>query len=381
MKLPFVPLFEGGRFGVPQWFDADNTPMQVAEEIRNCTVFIGIPTQLGFSVAGTGFLMGVDQGDYSFCYLVTAAHLIWPGRASDKTGTVPEGKVHLRLNRLNGASPKLIGVENNQWRFHRDRRVDLCVLPMGALIEADDSEIDAASISLTGMALTPEKITQFGVCVGDEIFITGAFVGRVGERKNIPIVRIGNIAAMPEEPISFGSPRKPAYLIETRSLGGVSGSPVFVNLQTQRINAAPKSYDDPKGNNDATKWRAAKILPYFLLGMLLGSHSGQYAGDFISETDTDIFVPKDADFNAGISVVMLVADIAEFLESDDMAKPRIAAIEEHRKVTGYKPSGASVGQTVPSKKAEAESESDNSDHKEDFTRLLNAAAKTPPQDG
>jgi hypothetical protein len=49
----------------------------------------------------------------------------------------------------------------------------------------------------------------------------GLFSEHQGAERNIPIVRVGNIAAMPEEPVlttSWGA--IDAYLIEARSIGG-----------------------------------------------------------------------------------------------------------------------------------------------------------------
>src|SRR5437667_12877151 len=40
-----------------------------------------------------------------------------------------------------------------------------------------------------------------GICLGDETFAIGLFRSHHGAQRNIPIIRIGNIAAMPEEPI------------------------------------------------------------------------------------------------------------------------------------------------------------------------------------
>ncbi len=65
--------------------------------------------------------------------------------------------------------------------------------------------------------------------LGDEVFLTGLFHSHHGRQRNIPIVRAGNIAAMPEEKIhtdKFGF--IDAYLVEARSIGGISGSPVFI---------------------------------------------------------------------------------------------------------------------------------------------------------
>lgn len=56
-----------------------------------------------------------------------------------------------------------------------------------------------------------------------------------GLRKNIPVVRVGNLATLAEEQVEtqrFGLIA--AYLLEARSIGGISGSPVFINQGTTR---------------------------------------------------------------------------------------------------------------------------------------------------
>jgi len=71
------------------------------------------------------------------------------------------------------------------------------------------------------MLLDQDIINKENVSLGDNVFMTELFVRHIGKEKNIPIVRIGNISAMPEEPIYnklFGN--MDAYLIELRSLGG-----------------------------------------------------------------------------------------------------------------------------------------------------------------
>jgi hypothetical protein len=46
---------------------------------------------------------------------------------------------------------------------------------------------------------------------------------------------VGNLAALSEEKISIGSGKEiEGYLIEARSIGGLSGSPVFLNLGSVR---------------------------------------------------------------------------------------------------------------------------------------------------
>jgi hypothetical protein len=71
-----------------------------------------------------------------------------------------------------------------------------------------------------------------GIGEGDDLFAVGLFAHHYGNKKNHPIIRTGNIAMMPDEPIptsKFGDME--VYLIESRSISGLSGSPVFVLKQ------------------------------------------------------------------------------------------------------------------------------------------------------
>ena len=50
------------------------------------------------------------------------------------------------------------------------------------------------------------------------------------------IVRTGNIASMPEEAVDLGSSgSQEVYLVESRSIGGLSGSPVFLSTPPVRF--------------------------------------------------------------------------------------------------------------------------------------------------
>jgi hypothetical protein len=82
---------------------------------------------------------------------------------------------------------------------------------------------------------TPEILAEYEVGLGDEVFVSGLFRHHYGKKRNIPIVRVGTLAAFNEERIAtqmFGE--MDAHLIESRSIGGLSGSPVFLNLGVVR---------------------------------------------------------------------------------------------------------------------------------------------------
>ena len=77
---------------------------------------------------------------------------------------------------------------------------------------------------------TAEFIKRHSVTPGEDVFITGLLISHPGKSRVLPIMRVGNIAAFPEDPINLLTGQDSAYLVEVRSLGGLSGSPAFVHL-------------------------------------------------------------------------------------------------------------------------------------------------------
>jgi hypothetical protein len=228
----------------------------------------------------------------------------------------------VRLNTKAGTS-RVIKTPPREWIYPADSTIDVCAFRFNEIKHDASDELEINSINLQTMAIGGHQLTTaqaVGLSLGDEVFICGAFVGRVGYRKNIPVVRIANIAAMPEEPVDLAFPRKPAYLIDTRSLGGTSGSPVFLNLQSSRVRRQQHGYQigftrtTPDSNSQASA--SHLIFPYLLLGMFIYFHGGNYLQDFVAEDDSEIHPSKDADFNAGIGVALPISVITDLLDSE-----------------------------------------------------------------
>ena len=339
--------------------------MQVDDQIRNCTAFVGTGLAHNFVAHGTGFFVFLQEDGFLFDYFISAQHLIWPRRK--KTLQPPDTPMAIRVNTKEGAAA-VLQAPPKDWFYPEDPTIDVCALrdPI-ELYRNPPDKYDVGSINLQNMVVDAGNAKQLGLSLGDEVFISGAFVGRVGYKKNIPIIRIANIAAMPEEPIDFASPKRPAYLIETRSLGGTSGSPVFLNTQDRRMPGSATETGVDQSIKEEER-RTHFIMPYFLLGMIIFTHGGNYAPDFVSEDDTDVHPLKDVEFNAGISVALPVSAITELLNSDRVAEPRMKELEEKRRKSGARPASA-----APSTATDGEG---NPRHKADFDRLLNKAATT-----
>lgn len=198
--------------------------MQIPKELRKGVVFLGYRDDNGVEhFAGTAFYVGrtlaVGMG---FNYLVTARHVI------DGIRNKRRAQVLMRVNQARG-SAVWIETPIDHWIAHTDSSVDVAV-KRTVMIPA----IDHNSIPIRNF-VNDSIIRAENIGMGDEVFLPGLFVNHYGEDRNIPIIRTGNIAAMPEEKVTVNKLGKiDAYLIEARSIGGLSGSPVYVHVEAVR---------------------------------------------------------------------------------------------------------------------------------------------------
>lgn len=202
--------------------------MIVPDDIRKCVAFLGYQMADGtFHFAGSVFFLGRDKKDSPKAepvYAVTAKHVL------DAIQAKGLDTVFFRVN-LKSGEAKWSPVPLSGWFSHpTDPSIDVVILKTGISEELDHLVLPYS------FCISDEKMSEHRVGLGDEVFVTGLFRHHHGSKKNIPIVRVGNIACMTEEKVStrlFGE--IDAYLIEARSIGGLSGSPVFLNLGTTRL--------------------------------------------------------------------------------------------------------------------------------------------------
>jgi hypothetical protein len=273
--------------------------MQIPDEIRKSVCFILYKSNGNLQLAGTGFFVSIPSSVHpqgQFIYLVTAKHVIAAvqSRSQDQL-------VWLRINKTDGTYT-LKSVPINLWNYSEDSSVDIAVVPV-TLHKKDELDYSLISISI---AATDDIIKQQSIGVGADLFLPGLFVNHAGKTKNIPIVRTGAIAAMPEEPIETASGNMEAYLIEARSIGGLSGSPVFVFLPSGRIINQKLQFDPPS---------------MYWLGVMQGHW------DVLSaSTDTVVFDNSSQQrVNMGIGIVVPVQKVLAILENRGFVKQRTDA--------------------------------------------------------
>jgi len=74
---------------------------------------------------------------------------------------------------------------------------------------------------------TRDDAKKLRIREGDEVFFSGLFIPHIGEDRNLPIVRFGRVSLVTDEKINWNGTKIELLLIETISVGGNSGSPVF----------------------------------------------------------------------------------------------------------------------------------------------------------
>jgi hypothetical protein len=270
----------------------------VPPAIRNCAVFVGAEGPKGLTWGGTAFFVAVPftrVQDMAFIYMVTAKHNV-DGAFSD---------VRVRINTKAGACA-VVSVSPDKWIYHPSNNdCDVAVIEWCP----DERVFDYEAFPMT-RAFTNEVASTHRIEPGDEVCLTGLFYNHTGSQRNIPIVRIGNLATIPEEPVRVALPDRTidmeAYLVEMRSIGGHSGSPVFINpgqIRGQRL----------------------IVEPVFYLAGLMCGHWNEYAK------------PEAEPLNVGVGFVARVGQIQEVLDHPDLVDSRRNQEERHLREQAGRP--------------------------------------------
>ena len=267
--------------------------MIIPDNLRRCVFFIGYINDNGFQWVGTVFLIGVPvPGSKAYTpFMVTARHVVDGLRAK-----CPDGTCYLRVNTQNGGfgCPRMY---LDDWRFHpTDRKIDIAMAPF------PDMGIPLDHLTLPPNVFLERRHMDAVVGLGADVFLVGLFFNHIGKKRNTPIVRFGNIAAMPEEPVTSAIGEIEAYLVEARSIGGLSGSPVF----------APRRQQTLRGQDVSIL--AGVNQEFVLIGLMHGHWKYQVDPSEVIVSDTG---QKEA-VNMGISIVIPSFHILEVLNDPDI---------------------------------------------------------------
>jgi hypothetical protein len=312
-------FFRGG-------FDDGPLIVHVPKTARDCVIFLGDLSDKGvFRARATGFLVCVPSGDPNnwFPYLVTAEHVV--------VGIQQRGRpIYCRLNLKNGGA-SVESLQITRWWHHPNAERDPTDVAVCA-VHINWDLFDHACVPLPETYMeAPTERRPRDVGLGDETFTLGLFRLHAGRDRNIPIVRIGNIAAMPEEPVRTNWGSIKAYLVEMRSIAGLSGSPVFTDspeaptlgmLYSIHVLADPRfTPPDPEKVN----W-----FRYHFLGLVHGHFDvPDLQEDADIDDDDDAAVSRH--INTGIGLVIPAEKVIETLYQADLADERRKLQNEYDK--------------------------------------------------
>jgi hypothetical protein len=272
--------------------------MRVHPDIRKCVVYVGLEAAGGFVPLGTGFIVAIPfTNTHAFMYLATAKHVI-----DDLKGDT----LWMRLNRLSGIAES-IALSRHRMITHPTRHDDIALFGLPWL---GIDIYDYRALILSRERLQTGRSEVWDIGVGDEVVAMGLYTSHYGVTKNIPVTRIGNIALLPEEPVRIpGGHYVDAYLIELRTIAGLSGSPVFVNTPTVQVRDGRLKYVKD-GISDA-------LNP---LGVLVAYHVVESAEDQVSvpryQGQDDATTIRDSvdQRNTGFGVVIPIEHILDIVE-------------------------------------------------------------------
>ncbi len=197
--------------------------MRLPNQILNTVCFIAKSGAIE-SYKATGFIVSVAGAHKNaHLYVVTAKHV---------ANAVAGSPFVIGFNTNEGTKGRFeLNYDSDhplRWWDHptEPNAVDVAVFPFRP---TEYPILDVEWVHYPNMIATPEIMTSEGIGIGDEIAVIGLFTAFSGQNRHFPIARIGNLAMLPTEriPVKGFDPME-AYLAEGRSIGGLSGSPVFV---------------------------------------------------------------------------------------------------------------------------------------------------------
>lgn len=344
---------------------------EIPKKLEDCVFFLFAKTDTGLvGPLATGFIVArfdrrADGSQFHHTYAVTNAH------------TAPDGASVIRMTMIGGQT-KTIDLEPHEWEFIPGGD-DLAAADITDCFGKED-ELHYRCL-LEEVFVTEQLMSDALVGIGEDGFMLGLFAdapGRTspGEERNAPVGRFGNLAAIASEdhPIEQANgQRRPSFIFDLRSRSGFSGSPVFIyrTIASDLTDFLTYSSSHDRLPQKTDKNRFLKLL---------GVHCGQYPeliefkeqkfhklkkeGDAEAvtlEDESKLMVPSS------MTVVVPAWQVTNLLNTK--------RFEDQRRARAKRTSGEIGVRAVP-EAVVVELETDNPSHKEDFTRLLGAAARS-----
>jgi hypothetical protein len=323
------------------WWAYEDVSMRLDDWVKRTVVFVGLETAGRFIPFGTAFIVGVKRNPGQFNFLVTAKHVV---------DQISGDSIAVRVNRKAGGSD-VVRMEKSTAIFSSSPSDDLALLPIGWGADVYDFKVYNATRDQRASIIDQCD----GIGLGDETAAIGLYTSHHGLAKNIPVARMGHISSIPDEPIMASSGYVSGYIVEMVSIGGLSGSPVFLNVPPVRI-------------KDGAIAHGRNIIP---IGILLGHHvietrEDQIAVPRFQEPQADELRPQrnpPFESSTGLCVVVPFEKVFDILEQKELQ----SAMDEAEKK-----------QPAPGRFV-ADASTPNADDEKEFNRVLKRMLDTPPR--
>lgn len=291
----------------------------------------------GNQPAGSGFLLGVKEDNATFCYFVTARHVVEPFLFSGRK------ILNLRFNRKNDKGGEIIpfstdSYNGKQWLEHKNQAVDLAIVPLSIYGKKEEPDLEWAMYIVDNPTndylATKEFIKKYNIKQGDRVFTAGLVPYLYNkDEKNLVLSRFGTISFLEQKEINFPPPlnwgAQKIYFVDCPAFGGNSGGPAYVILERAEDSSVTFG------------WRIA------LLGIVTDFIPSPLRGGQITlqeKKQQPILVPFE---NTGISKIIPVDYLVDILFSDSLKESRKQAAQNLKKSIG---SGNEQGNDkIPSK--------------------------------
>lgn len=209
-------------FTIPDW-------------IINSAVFV----MNGDRPFGSGFLLGLREDGVTYCYLITAKHVIVP--------LLSEGRklLTLRFNHKNNQDPIIMtfstdSYNDKQWLEHENQSVDIAIVPI-PIYDKQTGDISPKDLNVNMYIIdnptsdylaTKEWINKYNIARGDKVFTIGLVPSLYSKNeRNLVLSRFGNISLLSQKELDLPRGKQKVYFVDCPSFGGNSGGPVYVLLE------------------------------------------------------------------------------------------------------------------------------------------------------
>lgn len=242
-------------------------------------------------LAGSVFFVGKPVPGENRCervFAVTALHVI-----ENICRPNHEEDILIRFN-LKAGGFTWVTTKLTDWHWIDGALIDVAITERGI-----PAELDHLVVPFT-MCTPVTELENLSYGLGDEANIIGLYVRQPGIEKNMPIVRTGNIASIKPQKIrtrQYGDTI--GILVEARSFGGLSGSPVFANLSLFYVK---------DGNTVSRTGELGKLI-----GMVHGHHDLGIKKAIQSEKSEPELALDN--LNTGIAIVVPIEEIFRTIRS------------------------------------------------------------------